>query len=488
MKHRPLTKLEIDMLTEDQMRDQLIDNKRKHLPELTDENPSSQFMRFVRYIVIFTKKWVRTFAELVLNEGFLATATKWNTINTFAKMNGYNPRQLHAARATMTATYLQNVSTGIAIDSQALRFKTNPEKGESIRYEYEGDTFYIPPGITGETFTFDVIQGRKIRHEDFGESDGSALQSFITLSPNVVDGSELVEFEEYDGDILKWVAYQPTDNLLMNLPTDRVYERSYSEDGRLIITLGNAIDENTGHGYIPGAGRKARISYRVLSGNENGNVAPNTITHVHPASRIISVTNPGSARGWTDREDTESVRWNAMRHARVQKTIGKFEDYVGLGENISGGRCYALANIFGNNSMTVYFVNSDGGLPNAYELMEYERMLDTVNHAGEFVVASAALFEEYDATILIRVADNYNVSDVIDAVDSALDVFFNPLSRDSNGNRTIYNGDTISPSKISHIAMDVPGVMGVSVTSPTSDVSFAPTTLPKKGTIVIGVV
>lgn len=487
MKNRSLSKLKIDMLTETEMREQLIGNKREYMPENTDENPSSQFMRFIDYIARFSIKWIRKFAELVLNEGFLATASQYNVITEHARRGGYRAKQESPATATLVATLRRDLPLGFIIKKEDVKFQAVDDDGRTIDYELVSDQVVVLPGKKGDTFSFDVIQGITVRDEIIGKSDATPLQSFITMLGFVIPESIIVEVEEYDGDILVWRQYTETDNLLMALPSDMVYELSFTEFGEAIILFGNGVADESGHGKIPGNKRRIRVTYRALLGEQNGNVAEGAIRRMVPPSPVFFVTNPQRATGWSQREDVESLRWNAMRYPRYQKTIGKMDDYIIAAESLPGvGRAYAVPNMFGNNTIAVYVIPSDLSRFTGSRLYEIEKILESRNHVAEVMCVSNAVYEDYDVSFNIRVSDNYVESDVKVACRKALEDYFNPLMRDNDGNRTINNGDNVDPSTINAILRNVPGVAAVRILSPIDVQAFDAWVMPRLGEVTIG--
>jgi len=488
LQNRPLETLEIDMLTEEEMEAQLIENKRRFLPEITDENPSSQFYRFIKYMAMFPKKWIRSFAETILNQAFLPTASSSDAIKLHARANNYIPTPVSGASVVLTCTLLQNQTLAISYDKDEVRFQTKAGYGnDPVVFECAEDSFVVPAGSAGTEFFVSVVQGKTVVEEVSGTSNGESFQQFATILGLVVSGSEKIEVQEYIDDVLTWVEYSKTDDMLLNDFDDRVYEViQYTEDGILVFGFGNGDGVSTGHGRKPADGMGVRVSYRTIPEDEDGNVAADTIISTIPKSTVFSVTNVLAADGWEGMEDIPTIRWKAERQPRIHSSIHKIEDFVATGESLDGvGRCYSLARIFGENTIAVYFVDSDGDVPTGDKVSTWEAQLESLNATGEVVCGSAAIFQEFSVSAEIKVADNYVVSEVITAVETAIETRFSALGYDDNGNRLVDNGMEIYPALISAEIMQVAGVMGISMLSPVAVINIDNTKLPYVSSITI---
>lgn len=489
LKNRPLERLEIDALTESEMDTQLIENKRRFLPELTDENVSGQTMRFIKYIVKFCAKWIRSFAETILNEAFLPTASRYETINLHARANGYQVSPITGSTAMVTCTLKRTQSLGIIMNREDMRFQTKTGYGVSpVTFEVATDTFVIPSGVAGDEFYLDLVQGTTIKEEVLGTSNGESFQQFETTQGFVVGGTAVVEVEEYDdSDELVWVQFVETDNMLLNDYDDRVYEIiQYTEDGKLIIGFGSGDGISAGHGKIPDSDRQIRITYRVIPEDQNGDVAADTIVRTYPSTGIFDVTNVEAADGYVAREDLPTIRWKAMRQPRISESIHKEEDFVAAAEAIDGcGRAYAIPRLYGDNTMAVFFVDSDGEAPDGDDVYEWEQTLESLNSPGEAVCGSSVVFQDFTVVGILEIADNYLAATVIAAAEDALEARFNPLGYDADGNRLTTNGMAISPSLISNVVTAVAGVTGFTLSAPAATIYCDGHKLPRLTSIGI---
>lgn len=472
--------IQFDTTTEDQLRAELLANKRKFLPELTDENASGVMTRLINLVSRFIITWLRDFINAELNETFLPTATKYDAIYKRCKEFGYTPEQETPATATVTITLLSALTNGLIITKAGTRFQTaRLNNSNPISFELVEDQVIFPAGsAAGSQHTIAVIQGETVT-ETLGTSDGESRQEYITLQGYVIENSLKVYV---DG-----VEWTKVDNMFLSDPEDTHWELlGFDENGKAMIGFGTGDGDAAGHGLIPDNEAEITCEYRTLPGEVNGNVAAGTITRTVPSTSLFTVTNVAAASGWYDREDIEDARWAAMRKHRTKDTLVKNEDYVAQAEDLDNvGRAYAVPNTHGENTMTVFCILEDGSLPDRDELLEIEAALGDLSSANETLLACQAQYSEFDLSAVITIDSNYGEDTVIAAVEDALDDYFDPNNYDDSGNRTIKNGVSIFPANIYKIIMGVDGVTNCTISAPTAVVSVATNQLPALGTVSI---
>lgn len=482
LRNKYLQRIQVDFLTEDEMRAQLLAAwRRLFKTKLTDENPASTKMRIIDLFIVFAQKWLRDYGETILNESFLGTASLYETIYERARELGYTPRQEIAATATLTLTLSRAITQGLILPKGTYRFQTIPTgSANPVTFELVEDQVIIPAGsAAGSQHQVSIIQGTTIPRELVGTSDGESFQEFETDRGYATASGIRVYVDD--------VEWTQVDNLMVSDPDDTHYEIiRFTEDGHVVIGFGNGDGESSGHGMSPEVDSEIRVTYRVLPGGQSGNVAAGTITRVSPATSLFTVTNIAAASGWTARETIEEIRWNAMRYGRIQEGIITEEDYTIKAEAIDGvGRAYTVQGEFGENTTAVHVLDEDGNTPDQDFCDSVEATLDDLNPGDEFLTVLKGFFQSVNVAATVWILEGYNAATVLAAVQTALQTWFDPTNYDSAGNRTVYPGQFIHPDHIKKVIETVSGVDRSTVTIPTTETIIPSNKLASLGTVTL---
>lgn len=485
MKNYKLDQIEFDTATDDQMKADLLEKRRTLLPELTDENPAGVFVRILDHVARFFGRWCRQFVNTIANELFLPTAQTHDGITEGCRRVGYLIEQVQPARATVTLTInpaIRQLSNGIILQRGTHYFETarHADGSDPVRFEMEDDQFVIPAGTAGGiSFALDVVQGRTVTGEILGTSNGESYQEYYTLRGGVIRDSVAIR--------VAGVTYTRTENLLLADPWDTVFGiRRYTEDNQAIISFGNGDGVSSGHGQKPASGALIVTDYRIIPEGENGNVGPGTITRIRPnLSQLSVITNVAAASGYTAREENENAKWNAERYARTRDSLGRLEDYEAAAEAVDGiGRAYAVAREFGENTIGVHCILSDGEYPDRDDLDLVDAAISLLP-SGATARSARPDTVTLNITALVEAQAGYVTASVLTAVEAALEEYFDPLNKDDAGNWTCENGMSVYPALMYRIIMSVAGVGGCVVQAPTAPVTANSNQIPVLGTVSI---
>lgn len=483
MKNYRLNQIEFDTSTDAEMKTDLLEKKRTLVSELVDENPSGVLMRIFDHVCRYFGRWCRQFVNTVANELFLPTAQTHDGISEGCRRVGYVIEQVQPARATLTLTLLRAIDSreGLTLTPDTYAFETarHADGTDPVRFEMEDESYVIPAGsAVGASFQIPVVQGRTVSGEILGTSTGEAYQEFYTLRGGVIRNTVAIR--------VAGVTYTRTENLLLADPWDLVFEvRRFTEEGQAIVNFGNGDGVSAGHGKKPPTDAVIVADYRILPDGEDGNVGVGMITRVRPNTTQFSVTNLVAASGYAPIEDDDSAKWAAERYARTRDSLGRLEDYEAAAEAVDGiGRAYAVAREFGDASIGVHCILSSGAYPD-------QDNLDLVNSAisllpsGMVPRACRPNTETLDITATISVLGGYTAASVIDAVEAAIEDYFDPLNRDDAGNWTVTPGMSIYPALLYRVIMGVAGVGGCTVQSPASVQTMNANQIPVLGTLSV---
>lgn len=296
-------------------------------------------------------------------EAFLPTVRQPENVYRLTKLIGYRIREMTSAQADVRFT-LGTVSTEEVFIPKGTQLGTATGGGAGdIGLFLTTENTTIPIGdLTSELVS--AVQGSSYTESFTG--DGTAGQ-FIVLSVQEID---LTTMEIYTGNI-KWsqeetFLYSERDDFVYVIQTDHLgVVRVYFGDGK--------------YGRVPSVGETITVNY-LRSAGADGNVGAEAIGLVFSDIRTvttnskvtnISVTNPESAAGGSDRQSLEQVKTNAPGSlAALYRPLTKY-DYNSLIARLGGVQ---HVNVWGEqeedppsyenmNWATVCLVPTGGGLP-----------------------------------------------------------------------------------------------------------------------------
>jgi hypothetical protein len=265
---------------------------------------------------------------MAVNEVFIDSAVKRESVVSLAKMLNYTPRSVKAASAKLNITVNGVIGSpsSLVIDRYTAFTTTIDSKSYSF-YNIEPATI-TPEGSTYSFENLTVFEGRFIVNKfTVGATPGPA-EKFVIQNKNIdtntlrvtvqpsSSSSESFAYTRYDGDISTLTGSSAIYFLEQN--SQGFYE-VYFGDG--IIGAGLSSGNNVTLEYLVTSGEEANISDKVsqtfaLSGSIQG-------------YSDVTVAVSQKSSGAQPEETTEEIRFNATRAATSQNRLITTSDYSG---------------------------------------------------------------------------------------------------------------------------------------------------------------
>jgi len=330
--------------------------------KLTDLNESSISVTLVEVFAAIADM-LGFYLDSNALEAFLPTVRQPENVYRLTKLIGYRIREMTSARADVRFT-LGNALTEEVFIPKGTQLGTATGGGAGdIGLFTTTENTTIPIGDTVSELV-EAIQGTPYNESCSG--DGTAGQ-FVVLSVQEIDISTM---EVYTGNV-KWTQEE---TFLYSQREDFVYVVETDYLGVVRIYFGDGK-----YGRVPAVGETITVSYLKSAGSK-GNVGAGSIGLVFSDIRTvtsnskvtnISVTNPASAAGGSDRQSLEQVKTNAPGAlAALYRPLTKY-DYNALIARLGGVQ---HVNVWGEqeedppsyenmNWANVCLVPTGGGLP-----------------------------------------------------------------------------------------------------------------------------
>lgn len=347
------------------------------LPEWKDYKNESDFGNVLLQLFAHVGDIMSYYQDRVVNESFLSTAVERKSVIEHLRLIGYQ-----LATATPAATELMVLIPSEVTDTFSIKagdaFSTKKNRdSNSVRFEYTGadisidaDSLLVDPrfntedGLTFKSYPIVVEEGRLIKEEVIGISNGEEYQRFPLVFKNLILRSRASN--ESRSDIRIWYetdSFRSSDwvlqeSLAFSQDDAQEFSIEINDDEQATVLFGGE-----GFGAIPPAGASIKASYRV-GGGTKGNVAPGTIISISdaPALSALSakVVNVDKASGGAERESIVQAIKQGPGVFRSQRRAVTAADYRNLALNFPGvGK--VIAESAGWNRVTLFVAPQGGG-------------------------------------------------------------------------------------------------------------------------------
>lgn len=477
------------------------------LPEWTDYKQETDFGNVLLQLFAHMGDIIAYHQDRMVNESFLGTARERSSIIQHLQLIGYRLATAFPASAELTLEFLEGTA-GIVRVSKGDAFATKSSKdAASVRFEYTGSNIDIDCSaltVVGgkKYYRIPVEQGKSIKEDVLGTSDGSASQRFPlsftglilrSIGSSADVNTDIVVWTELGGVIDDDWALQET--LAFSREDAKDYTIEIDADDQAVVVFGG-----NGFGSIPPAGSVIRTAYRT-GGGTKGNVAAKKIETLvdAPGLSLVSakVYNEQEATGGADRESIEHAVAHAPGVFRSFRRAVTADDYKALALNFNGvGKVRAEATHW--NQVTLYVAPQGGGrvsdllVANLLAYFEDLRPLSTIIEVAdvdyvkiyvsanigvesyysqaemrlkvEQAVANLLAFDNVDFGQVIYLSKFY---EAIEAIDGIAYVTIDEFERE--GGPGLGDG----PGRIQLKSSEIPRIPGSSVEDPATDADYA---------------
>lgn len=336
------------------------------LPEWTDYESEADFGHVLLQLFAHMGDILSYYQDRVANEAFLGTARDRRSIIQHLKLIGYRLATAVPAAARLTIDFSGGFPGPLTIGpGDAFATKSQKDK-PSVRFEYTGKAVTIDNGDLSDdmTYAIQVEQGRLIREDILGESDGRPNQRFPLSHKGLIFRS-LGESAKVNPDITVWIELDTQIDSSWTLQETLAFSREDQHDYAV------EIDENDQATVLFGSGTfGAVVPHRALvkaryrvGGGTLGNVPALTIDTIvdAPALTLASakVTNKKRATGGAERETIGHAVDHAPEVFRSLNRAVTAADYEALALNFKGvGKVRAER---GDWNKIILYVAPEGG-------------------------------------------------------------------------------------------------------------------------------
>ncbi len=321
MAQTDLTKLDFDQI-KDSIKEFL-----KSQDEFTDYDFEGSGLNVLMDVLAYNTHYNALLAHMTLNESDLATAQVRSNVVARAQSLGYIPKSKKASTVTLDITV-----TGTAQTANRITLK----RGYKVSGKINNKTYYFvvlsdatAVKLSNNTYKFTNIplyQGA-LKTETF-RTDGLAPFQKFEISSDDVDMETLSVTVFETENQLAGEAYAFFNKINETRPDSEVYFYNENNFGRYEFYFGDNY-----LGKRPPSGSRVAAEYLTTEGKEaNGITTFSSAGSIENISAISIALSPSSERSvsGSDKENTESVRFNAPINYATQDRAVTADDYRSL--------------------------------------------------------------------------------------------------------------------------------------------------------------
>lgn len=261
------------------------------------------------------------YLNMIGSEMFLDTALVKESVVSHAKELNYIPRSRKSATAEISVSMTApTVGTTVVIPKH-YKFTTSIG-GNNYTFTTDSAVIVSDNGGNYESNLFRIHEGEIIT--EYFNVTSDTTQRYILQSENLDSTSIEVEIFNTSTDTTS-STYTVAPNLYGLTPTSNVFFIQGYSSNQYEITFGNDVT-----GRKPTVGNLIKVSYRDTVGDiVNGSYTFSATSSIGGSS-ITSIDVSSIASGGAEREDIETIRFNAPRFFTAQERAVTKEDYINL--------------------------------------------------------------------------------------------------------------------------------------------------------------
>ncbi len=284
--------------------------------EFSDYDFEGSALSVLLDILAYNTHYNALYTNLAVNEMFLDSARKRNSVVSLAKMLGYVPESATAPTAIVDISVSSVSGSPSSLTLPAYSsFSTRVDQAEYIFYTREAITTTPVAGV----YTFNdvtLVEGKPL---SFSYTAGTGVKYVI---PNTdVDIATLTVRVQEDPGSAAYANYTLADNIAEVGPTTRAFFLKEIDDGLYEVYFGDGIV-----GYKPASGNTVLLNY--ISTNKAKANGARTFSYTGVSlGGTISINTVSVAAGGADAEDIDSIKFRAPKNYSAQNRAVTSDDY-----------------------------------------------------------------------------------------------------------------------------------------------------------------
>ena len=375
--------------------------------EFSDYDFEGSALSVLLDLLAYNTHYNAVYTNLAVNEMFLDSARKRNSVVSLSKMLGYLPQSVTAATALVdiSVSGVTGSPTSLTLPAYSAFFS----RIDNVQYNfYSRDAITVVPVSGVYTFNDVLITEGKPLSFTYNVADGVLYKIPNT---NVDIDTLTVRVQENPGSAA-YTSYTFADNIAEVGPLTRAYFLKEIDDGLFEVYFGDGIV-----GYKPSNGNVVALNY--FTTNKDAANGARVFTYSGASlNGSVTVNTVSIADGGAEAESIDSIKFNAPKNYSAQNRAVTADDYKVI-----------LPQVFAN----VESVNVWGGEDNSPPIYGKvficikPRSGETLTNATKDSIKNTVLKGKNVVSIIPEIVDPQYLYVKLDTT-----VYYNPLSTNNN--------------------------------------------------------
>lgn len=271
-------------------------------------------------VLAYNTHYNALYNNLAVNESFLDSASKRSSVVSRAKEIGYIPGSARCASAIVNITVSGTSSTPISLTlPKHSTFTTTIDNVQYNFYTIEDNTAIL----SGSTYLFSNITIREGTPLSFKYS---ATDSTRYIIPNQdVDKTTISVRVQETSSSTTFTSFYNTEDIISITSTDNIFFIKEIEDELLELEFGNGT-----LGSALSTGNVVNIEYFVSNKDAANGAKSFSYQGSSLLSGVVTASTVTAASGGVDKEDIDTIRYNAPRAYSAQNRAVTVNDYKSI--------------------------------------------------------------------------------------------------------------------------------------------------------------
>ena len=286
-----------------------------------DYNFEGSALSVILDLLAYNTHYNAMYTNMALNEMFIDSASKRESVLSICKTLGYTPRSAASSKS--------NVSIIVSGYDTPNGVATLPAKSIFTATTVEGDSYYfsnkdalMTPLYNG-VYTFDnldIYEGTYYAEKYIHQT---TTQYYLTNTPADLSSLEVYVFPNISSS--EFILYNKAEDLVSLDSTSAVYFVREIADNKYQLEFGDGII-----GKALSNGNYVKIVYRTSNGSAANGSKGFRIDGSIFSGGSVTVTTNSIANGGQDAEDLQSIKFNAPRHFSTQNRAVTENDFKNI--------------------------------------------------------------------------------------------------------------------------------------------------------------
>ena len=269
-------------------------------------------------VLAYNTHYNALYHNMSVNEMFLDSAAKRESVVSIGKMLGYTPKSAICPTAT-----IQLVVSNVSGNPDTLTLPTASTFTSTVDgtvYTFQTTSAYTASKSSTNTYTFPAVvitEGTMVTNTYTAASN----TRYLVANANADMTSLGVSVQE-DPNNAAYLGYTLVDNIVNAGPSSRVFFTKEVEDKLYEVEFGDGAV-----GFAPPNGATVKVSYCVSSLTAANGSKLFTYTGGGLGSSTVNITTTSAASGGADQESIDSIKFNAPKSFAAQNRAVTADDY-----------------------------------------------------------------------------------------------------------------------------------------------------------------